>query len=55
MDAGKVRALVKEILALPDAERQELAREVPPTLMSTRAGLEAGALIELLCRRGDAP
>ena len=40
MDPAKVRWLAKEILALPDAERQQLAREVLPTLLSTRAGLE---------------
>lgn len=40
MDTAKVRSLAKEILALPDAERQQLAREVLPTLLSTRAGLE---------------
>lgn len=39
MDTAKVTALKHEILALPDAERQELAREVLPTLLMTPAGL----------------
>ena len=40
MDTSRVRSLAKEILALPEAERQVLAREVLPTLLGTRAGLE---------------
>jgi hypothetical protein len=40
MDTARVRSLAREILALPDAERQELAREVLPALLGTRAGLE---------------
>lgn len=40
MDTARVRSLVNEILALPDPERQELAREVLPALLGTRAGLE---------------
>jgi hypothetical protein len=40
MATRKVRVLVDEILALPESERQELAREVLPSLLATRAGLE---------------
>ena len=40
MATARVRSLAKEILALPDPERQELAREVLPVLLTTRAGLE---------------
>ena len=40
MDTARVRSLAQEILALPDPERQELAREVLPALLGTRAGLE---------------
>lgn len=40
MGAAKVRSLVTEIEALSDAERQELAHEVLPLLLTTRAGLE---------------
>jgi hypothetical protein len=40
MATARVRSLAKEILALPDPERQELAREVLPLLLATRAGLE---------------
>ena len=40
MDTARVRSLAREILALPDPERQELAREVLPALLGTRAGLE---------------
>jgi hypothetical protein len=40
MDTARVRSLAREILALPEPERQELAREVLPTLLGTRAGLE---------------
>jgi hypothetical protein len=40
MDTARVRLLAQEILALPDPERQELAREVLPALLGTRAGLE---------------
>ena len=39
MDAVRVRSLAREILALPEPERQELAREVLPALLTTRAGL----------------
>ena len=39
MDPARVRSLAKEILALPDPERQQLAREVLPALLGTRAGL----------------
>lgn len=40
MDTARVRLLAQEILALPDPERQELAREALPVLLGTRAGLE---------------
>ena len=40
VDTPKVRSLVAEIERLSEAERQELAREVLPMLLSTRAGLE---------------
>ena len=40
MDTNKVKALTKEILALPEGERQQLALEVLPILLTTRAGLE---------------
>ena len=36
----KVQSLVAEIEALSEAERQVLAQEVLPLLLSTRAGLE---------------
>jgi hypothetical protein len=38
-DSSKVAALKDETLALPEPERQELAREVLPTLLLTPAGL----------------
>jgi hypothetical protein len=41
MSSTKVRHLAKEILALPEEERQELAEGVLPELLLTRAGLEA--------------
>jgi thymidylate synthase ThyX len=37
---AKFRSLVAQIEALFEAERQELAREVLPLLLSTRAGLQ---------------
>ena len=40
METARVRSLAREILALPEPERQQLAREVLPALLSTRAGLE---------------
>ena len=40
MDTTKVKALTQEILALPEGERQQLAQEVLPILLTTRAGLE---------------
>lgn len=40
VETPKVRSLVAEIEALSEAERQELAHEVLPLLLSTRAGLE---------------
>ena len=39
MDTVRVRSLAREILALSEPERQELAREVLPALLTTRAGL----------------
>jgi hypothetical protein len=36
----KVQSLIAEIQALSEAERQALAQEVLPLLLSTRAGLE---------------
>ena len=39
MDTVRVRSLAREILALSELERQELAREVLPVLLTTRAGL----------------
>ncbi|HVO34164.1 MAG TPA: hypothetical protein VMT21_01285 [Gemmatimonadales bacterium] len=38
MDSSKVAALKHEILALPEPERQELARAVLPALLLTPAG-----------------
>ena len=38
--ATKVQSLIAEIEALSEAERQILAQEVLPLLLSTRAGLE---------------
>jgi hypothetical protein len=40
MGDAKVRLLAEEILALSDGERDELAREVLPLLLSTRPGLQ---------------
>ena len=40
VDITKVKALTQEILALPEGERQQLAQEVLPILLATRAGLE---------------
>jgi hypothetical protein len=40
MDKAKVRALTEEIIALPEGEREQLAREILPLLLGTRAGLE---------------
>jgi predicted aspartyl protease len=37
---GAESVLAREILALPEPERQQLAREVLPALLATRAGLE---------------
>ena len=39
MDKSKVKALTQEILALPEAEREQLAEEVLPVLLTTRPGL----------------
>jgi len=68
MAQSKVKALTQEILALPDAERQQLAEEVLPLLLTTRAGLagidealqalsdeELDALVERARRRGQDP
>ena len=40
IDTARIKALTKEILALPEAEKQQLALEVLPILLTTRAGLE---------------
>ena len=40
MATRKLQSLIDEIRALSEAERQELAHEVLPWLLSTRAGLE---------------
>ena len=40
VDTTKVKALTQEILALPEGERQQLAQQVLPILLATRAGLE---------------
>ena len=39
MGTARVQSLTREILALSEPERQELAREVLPVLLTTRAGL----------------
>lgn len=39
MATARVQSLAREILALSEPERQELAREVLPALLTTRAGL----------------
>jgi len=39
MHPSKVEALTREILALPEAERQQLAEEILPVLLTTRPGL----------------
>lgn len=40
MQTKRVQSLIAEIQALSEAERQELAHEVLPFLLTTRAGLE---------------
>jgi hypothetical protein len=40
MDTAKVQSLIAEIQALSEAERQALAPEVLPLLLTTRAGLQ---------------
>jgi hypothetical protein len=40
MDTARIKALTQQILALPEGERQQLALEVLPILLTTRAGLE---------------
>ena len=40
MDTPKVQSLIAKIQALSEAERQALAGEVLPLLLTTRAGLE---------------
>ena len=65
MDESRVKALAEEIMALPDAERQQLTQEVLPVLLTTHAGLagidealqalsddELDALFERARRRG---
>ena len=39
METARVQSLAREILALSEPERQALAREVLPALLTTRAGL----------------
>ena len=41
MDEVKLRALKQEILELPDGDRQQLAQELLPVLLTTRVGLES--------------
>ena len=57
MKTSRVRLLVAEIEALSDAERQELAHEVLPLLLTTRGGLEqiGESLRELSGDELDAP
>lgn len=40
MDEAKVRELKQAILDLPESERQQLAEELLPLLLTTRAGLK---------------
>jgi hypothetical protein len=40
VETPKVQSLIAEIQGLSEAERQELAHEVLPLLLTTRAGLE---------------
>ncbi len=40
MDKAKIKALTEEIMALPEGEREQLAHEILPLLLGTRAGLE---------------
>ncbi len=40
METPKVQSLIAEIQGLSEAERQELAHEILPLLLTTRAGLE---------------
>lgn len=40
MDESKVKTLTRQIMALPEAERQQLAREILPLILTTRPGLE---------------
>jgi hypothetical protein len=66
MDTPRVQSLAREILALSEPERQELAREGLPVLLTTRAGLaeidaslrnltddELRALVERARQRGS--
>lgn len=68
METARVRSLTQQILALPEPEQQELARQVLPVLLGTRAGLEEidqalhalsddelRALVERARRRADLP
>ena len=41
MDTTKIKALAQDILALSEGERQQLAQEILPCLLTTRAGLES--------------
>jgi len=40
VETPKVQSLIAEIQGLSEAERQELAHEILPLLLTTRAGLE---------------
>jgi hypothetical protein len=40
MATSRVRSLAEQIRALPEDDRQALAQEILPVLLSTRAGLE---------------
>lgn len=41
MDEARVRALKQEILDLPEGDRQQVALELLPLLLTTRAGIES--------------
>ena len=40
MERARVEALKQEIMDLPEGERQELAQELMPFLLTTRAGIQ---------------
>ncbi len=41
MDEARVRALKQEILDLPEGDRQQVAQELLPLLLTTRVGIES--------------